>query len=69
MLAVRSLDASTEKYLLSCMRAYFEGQTLNWMLGVIGGAKRSIPHHSGPHHSGNAVRLVGEHREISRGRL
>jgi hypothetical protein len=38
MLAIRSPEASTEKYLRNCIRAYFEGQGLHWMLGVIGGA-------------------------------
>ncbi len=39
-IAVRSLEASTEKYLRNCIRAYFEGtRTLRWIVGVIGGAK------------------------------
>jgi hypothetical protein len=38
MLAVRSLGATTEKYLRNCIRAYFDGQTLHWILGVIGAA-------------------------------
>jgi uncharacterized protein YkwD len=40
MLAVRSLEASTEKYFRNCIRAYFEGtRNLRWILGVIGGAQ------------------------------
>jgi hypothetical protein len=35
---VRSLEASTEKYLRNCIRAYFEGQRLKYVLGVIGPA-------------------------------
>jgi hypothetical protein len=39
-IAVRSLEASTEKYLRNCIRAYFEGtRTLRWTEGVIDGAK------------------------------
>ena len=40
-IAVRSLGASTEKYLRNCIRAYFEGQPgcgLRWILGVIDAA-------------------------------
>jgi len=45
MLAVRSLEASTEKYLRNSIRAYFDGtKDLSYVLGVIdhavaGGAK------------------------------
>jgi hypothetical protein len=40
MLAVRSLEATTEKYLRNSIRAYFEGpRTLRWIVGVIGDAK------------------------------
>jgi hypothetical protein len=45
MLAVRSLEATVEKYLRNCIRAYFEEtQGLQYTLGVIeramdGGAK------------------------------
>jgi hypothetical protein len=40
MLAVRSLEASTDRYLRNCIRAYFEGpRTLCWIVGVIDGAK------------------------------
>lgn len=40
MLAVRSLEESTEKYMRNSIRAYFEGtRNLRWILGVIGGAK------------------------------
>ncbi len=38
MLAVRSLDASTEKYLRNCIRAYVEGRSLRWIMGAIDGA-------------------------------
>jgi hypothetical protein len=38
MLAVRSLEETTEKYLRNCIRAYFEGQSLKYVLGVIGPA-------------------------------
>ncbi|HET8924128.1 MAG TPA: hypothetical protein VFN26_14160 [Candidatus Acidoferrum sp.] len=38
-IAVRSLEASTYRYLRNCIRAYFEGNgTLRWVIGVIGGA-------------------------------
>ena len=40
MLAVRSLEESTEKYLRNSVRAYFEGtRNLRWILGVIASAK------------------------------
>lgn len=39
-ITVRSLEATTEKYLRNCIRAYFEGtRNLSWILGVIGSAK------------------------------
>ena len=39
-IAVRSIEATTEKYLRNCIRAYFEGtQHLRYIVGVIGGAK------------------------------
>jgi hypothetical protein len=38
MLAVRSLEATTEKYLRDCIRAYFEDRSLKYVLGVIGPA-------------------------------
>ena len=39
MLAVRSLEASTERYIHNCIRAYLEGQQdLKWIVGVIGPA-------------------------------
>ncbi len=39
-IAVRSLEASTEKYLRNCIRAYFEGtRNLPWIVGVTGAAK------------------------------
>ncbi len=37
-IAVRSLEATVEKYLRNCIRAYFEGRTLRWIVGVIDGA-------------------------------
>lgn len=42
MLAVRSLEASEEKYLRNCIRAYFEEQpgcNLRWIVEVIGFSK------------------------------
>jgi len=40
MLAVRSLEVATEKYLRNCIRAYVEGtRNLRWVVGVIGDAK------------------------------
>ncbi len=43
-IVVRSIEATTEKYLRNCIRAYFEGRSLRWIMGVIdsavdGGAK------------------------------
>lgn len=41
-IAVRSLEASTGKYLRNCILAYFEGQPgcdLRYIVGVIGDAK------------------------------
>jgi len=39
-IAVRSLEASTEKYLRNSIRSYFERtQNLRYIVGVIGGAK------------------------------
>jgi hypothetical protein len=43
-IVVRSIEAATEKYLRNCIRAYFEGRSLRWIIGVIdsavdGGAK------------------------------
>lgn len=41
-IAVCSLEASTEKYLRNCIRAYFESQPgcdLRYIVGVIGDAK------------------------------
>jgi len=54
---VRSLAATTEKYLRNCIRAYFEGQTLHWILGVIGAANaqaRLIVETRFGHHAGTA---------------
>jgi hypothetical protein len=40
MLAVRSIEVSTDKYLRNSIRAYFEGtRNLRWIIGVIGGAQ------------------------------
>ena len=34
-IAVRSIEAATEKYLRNCIRAYFDGRSLRWIMGVI----------------------------------
>src|SRR5260370_42497544 len=35
---VRSIEATVEKYLRNCIRAYFEGRTLRWIVAGIDGA-------------------------------
>lgn len=40
MLAVRSIEATQEKYVRNSIRVYFEGtRNLRWIVGVIDGAK------------------------------